>query len=150
MNNNIAYILIISCLATLGCQQQEGNIDLENKPESFKGIEGLVDLSEQWTQDSTSYWTRDKDSTRQELQPSDTISTANYTLTKKYRNTLRNDLTVRKLIDIDPKTKRKISETDIYIKRLNSSIESRLWLKYSYDTERYYAQLLIQPQQVKK
>jgi hypothetical protein len=78
----------------------------------------------------------------QELKPIDTISTANYTLTKKYQIRLKNDLTVTKLIDIDPKTKNKISETDIYTMRQNPNIESRLGLTYNYNTEKYYADFL--------
>lgn len=142
MNKTVNYILIFFCLTTLGCKEQKSKTELESKSETIMKIEGLTQLSEQWIQDSSIYWTRDEDSTWQELKPIDTISTTNYTLTKKYQVRLKKDLTVKKLIDIDPKTKKKISETDIYTRRLNPNIESRLGLTYNYNTEKYYADFL--------
>lgn len=142
MNKTLIYILVLFCVTTLGCKEQTNKTELESDPEIPKGIEGLTSLSEQWLQDSSTYWTRDKDSTWQELKPSDTLSFTNYTITKKYQLRLNEDLMVKKFIDIDPKTKNKVSETDVYTRRLNPNIEARLGLTYNYKTEKYYADFL--------
>ena len=142
MNKTLNYILILFCLTTLGCKEQTNKIELDSEPEIPKGIEGLTPLSEHWLQDSSTYWTRDEDSTWQELKPSDTLSITNYTITRKYQLRLNEDLILKKLIDIDPKTKIKVSETDVYTRRLNPNIEARLGLMYNYKKEEYYADFL--------
>lgn len=142
MNNTLNYILILFCLTTIGCREQTKNTELKIEPEVPKEIEGLTLLSEQWTQDSTAYWTRDDDSTYQELKPSDTLSVTDYTVTKKYQLRLDTNLIVKKYINIDPTTKNKVSETDIYTRQLNPNIEARLGLTYNYKTEEYNADFL--------
>ena len=142
MNRTLIHILIIIFFAISACNEQADKTELDKKPMTVKKVEGLTTLSERWIQDSTVFWTRDKDSTWIELKSTDTLAKTDYTITEKYKLNLKKDLTVKKLIDIDPKTKKKISETDIYTRRLNPDIESRLGITYNYKTENYYADFL--------
>lgn len=141
----IAFVLIT--LLFVRCQEQVNTATVKSKTEpekteSINEIKGLTQLSKQWTRANSHYWKRDKDSVLQSLQPSDTLSTSGYIISENYQRRLSKDLTIRKMIDIDSKTKNKISETDSYTKRLNPNIEAQLDLKYNFKTGKYYATYL--------
>lgn len=134
----LVYILLLLCFGIIGCKEQTKDIQQKNSMDTVEKIEGLTQLSEQWTQDSSFFWTRTgKDSTWKELQAIDTSTVANYTITEKYQLKLQNNLILKKLIDIDPKLNTKVSETDIYIRKINPNIESSVRITYHYNKAAY-------------
>jgi hypothetical protein len=133
------YILILLC-TIIGCKEQTKNIPQDSHVEIVEKMEGLTQLSEQWTREGVTFW--QKDSTWKEIQPIDTLKFTNYTMTERYQLKLQNNLTITKYINIDRKSKIKISETDLYARQINPNIESRLGIRYNYKTGEYYANFL--------
>lgn len=114
---NLAYLSFLTCLLFISCKEK-----------LVETADGLRPLSEKWVQDSV-------------LGKNPFIDTLAIE-TKKYYQLLKNDLTVKKVIYIDSKTKVKTSEADIYTKSLNENIESQLYFSYDYTIKQYHTSFL--------
>ena len=106
-------------------------------------IEGVIPLSDQWFLDTIYYLARDVDDNSWiELKSSDTGNFPEFTITKVYLLNLQKGVRIKKIISINPQTKLKTSEADIYSLKLNNRIESRLKIGYNFTKGEYYADFL--------
>jgi len=142
MNTTLNYILVFLCFVITSCKIHSNKSENRNPTQDINKIEGLTQISDEWKYENTTYWSRDKDSNWIELNTTDTLSYSEYTITNKYLLNLKNEVSIKKMINIDPKSKNKNSETDLYTKKLSSKIESRLRLSFDYNTKKYYANFL--------
>jgi len=142
MNTTLNYILIFLCFVITSCKIHSNKSENRNPPIDNNKIEGLTQISDKWKYENSTYWSRDKDSTWIELNTTDTLSYPEYTITNKYILNLKNEVSIKKMINIDPKSKNINSETDLYTKKLSSKIESKLRLSFDYNTKKYYADFL--------
>lgn len=101
---------------------------------------GILKLSKDWKQTKIFYWTRiDKDSSWLELTPNDTLVYSNYRQTIQFEKEFSPILSIIKSIDYDPKSQRKVAETDFYTYFIHKDIKSPLRYSYDFLTGKYLA-----------
>ncbi len=99
---------------------------------------GLYELTENWKQKKSTFWIEiKKDSSFSEIKLADTLKHPDYKICETFEFNPNKELNIKKLILINSSTKNKISETDIYSKKINANIKSELNLTYDYQTKKY-------------
>ncbi len=128
---NIIYFLIFSSIA-LSCQDEQNEIIQEIAPIDGKWIKGEI-----------TYWiTNEKDAIWTEIKPNDTLKHSKYEKCTEFKLAVNNNLSIKKLVLIDPLTEAKISETVEYSKRINENLETLISLRYNYKSDNYFSYII--------
>ncbi len=132
----LVFLLFNSCKKNLSEEQMVGESDKDNI------LRNSSTLPEQWMEQNSIFKIRNKESSLDQLIPTNLSEITDYKITIVYKRKLSEKVSVKKIIDFEPITKYKITESDIYIKSLNKYYESRLHLSYDYVKKEYYSDLM--------
>ena len=99
---------------------------------------GLYKMTDNWIQKESTYWIEKKlDSSFSQVKSIDTLQHKNFRVCEIFEFSPNETLSVEKMILINSSSKKKISETDVYSKKLNEYIISELNLTYDYKSKEY-------------
>ncbi|WP_299221753.1 hypothetical protein [uncultured Aquimarina sp.] len=128
---NIIYFLIFLSIA-FSCKDEQNEIIQEIAPIDGKWIKGEI-----------TYWiTTEEDGIWTEIKPNDTLKYSRYEKCTEFKLAVNNNLSIEKLVLIDPLTETKISETVEYSKRINENLETLISLRYDYKSDRYFSYII--------
>ncbi|AUC80726.1 hypothetical protein [Lacinutrix sp. Bg11-31] len=126
------FIIILSIVTLYSC-----------KKTTEKTAKGLTELTENWNTKETSFWIEiKKDSSLTEIESSDTLKYPAFKVKKKFELKTNGKLQIKKSLLINSLSRSKVFETDIYSKKINANIKSRLYLTYDYLLKEYTIILL--------
>lgn len=120
-------ILILLCITISSCKQ--------NTPKD------LTLLTNEWTADSSTFWKVNNESDIELLKPHDTLS-INFITRKVFKRKITDNLELEKIILIDSKSGRTLSESDLYKRKLGAFTESHVDISYDYEKEEYSAYII--------